>query len=215
MSEVIEFGFITVSHYESQGLVGGLLVLNKLGRPCEFHCTVPVRASRAQEVLYGNTLAPFLCGEQIAQTLLAKARASRQLEYVFTDTAAVLAAAPLVDVVLVYVPDGARAAAAPVATTVQPVEEVQKSLVSFGLQRVETSDDSCVNESVVVDVAGVAPEHWKSVMIGRRSASIAADSLEEANAIAEQIATVTALVDLAEPFTRLRLAIDETQKEAA
>ena len=53
-----------------QGLFGGYLVLNLLGRPLEFHCTAPVRPNRAQEILYGPTLDPYLCGERIGQTLV-------------------------------------------------------------------------------------------------------------------------------------------------
>ncbi len=67
-------GFLTVVEDEQLGLLGGYLVLNAAGRPLEFHCTAPVKANRAQEILYGPTLAPFLYGEQIGQTLLAKAR---------------------------------------------------------------------------------------------------------------------------------------------
>ena len=67
-------GFLTVLEHAEQGLFGGYLVLNATGRPLEFHCTAPVRPNRAQEILYGPTLAPFLYGEQIGQTLLAKAK---------------------------------------------------------------------------------------------------------------------------------------------
>lgn len=67
-------GFLTVLDQPDVGLVGGYLVLNAAGRPLEFHCTTPVKANRAQQILYGPTLAPFLYGEQIGQTLLAKAK---------------------------------------------------------------------------------------------------------------------------------------------
>jgi hypothetical protein len=67
-------GFLTVLEHPQQGLFGGYLVLNMAGRPLEFHCTAPVKANRAQEILYGPTLEPFLYGEQIGQTLLAKAK---------------------------------------------------------------------------------------------------------------------------------------------
>ena len=58
-------GFLTVVTIPDQGLVGGYLVLNAAARPLEFHCTTPVRANRAQEILYGPTLRPYLFGEQI------------------------------------------------------------------------------------------------------------------------------------------------------
>ncbi len=49
--------------------------MNELGRPLEFHCTTPVRPSRAQEILYGATLPAFLLGEYIGRTLIEKAKA--------------------------------------------------------------------------------------------------------------------------------------------
>lgn len=44
------------------------------GRPLEFHCTEPVRPSRAQEILFGATLREHVCGEQIGAALLAKTK---------------------------------------------------------------------------------------------------------------------------------------------
>src|SRR6187397_665961 len=67
-------GFLTVIEHSDWGLTGGLLVLNVAGRPLEFHCTAPLKPNRAQEILYGPTLRPFLYGEQIGQTLLSKAK---------------------------------------------------------------------------------------------------------------------------------------------
>src|SRR4051812_28420748 len=65
-------GFLTVLEHEQQGLVGGYLILNSAGRPLEFHCTVPVKPNRAQQILFGPTLQSYLYGEQIGQTLVAK-----------------------------------------------------------------------------------------------------------------------------------------------
>jgi hypothetical protein len=71
-SPPITIGFLTVAEHPA-GLFGGYLILNPLGRPVEFHCTTPVKPSRAQEILYGVTLAPYLCGELIAPMLVGKA----------------------------------------------------------------------------------------------------------------------------------------------
>ena len=65
-------GFVTVVTGRDDHLIGGYLLVDASGRPLEFHCTAPVRASRAQEILYGATLEPFLYGEQIAATLVGK-----------------------------------------------------------------------------------------------------------------------------------------------
>ena len=69
-------GFLTVREHGELGLLGGYLVINALGRPLEFHCTMPVKPNRAQEILYGNTLRPFLYGEQIGQTLVSKSKSA-------------------------------------------------------------------------------------------------------------------------------------------
>jgi len=88
-THVAALGFLTVVENELFGLVGGYLLLNASGRPLEFHCTAPVKSSRAQQILYGPTLAPYLYGEQIAQALIHKAGIEPQI--VWTDQPAVLA----------------------------------------------------------------------------------------------------------------------------
>ena len=62
-------GFLTFVENPSMGLIGGYLVVNAVGRPLEFHCTTPVKPNRAQQILYGPTLATYLYGEQIGRTL--------------------------------------------------------------------------------------------------------------------------------------------------
>lgn len=62
--------FLTVVEDEDGSCFGGLLAVNLSGRPLEFHCTAPVRANRAQQILFGSTLPAFVYGEQISQALL-------------------------------------------------------------------------------------------------------------------------------------------------
>ena len=81
-------GFVSVHKHTELGYFGGLLVLNPLGRPLEFHCTLPMKPTRAQEILYGPTLDSFLCGEQIAFALVNKLKESPEI--LFTDVQAVL-----------------------------------------------------------------------------------------------------------------------------
>lgn len=81
--------FYSAAVYEPHGLFGGLLLLDRNGRPREFHCTAPVKPNRAQEILYGATLPSYLYGEAIGQTLLAKA--SVRPDWVCVDSAAALA----------------------------------------------------------------------------------------------------------------------------
>ena len=67
-------GYLSVLE-EDIGQIGGLLLLNVQARPVEFHCTAPVKPSRAQQVLYGVTLQAYVI-EQIAATLIAKTKLS-------------------------------------------------------------------------------------------------------------------------------------------
>ena len=97
-------GFLCVIDNKDLGLLGGYLLLNAAGRPLEFHCTAPLRPTRTQEILYGKALKPYLCGEQIAATLLTKARHASFA--VFTDEEAVLAAREHASVPLLLIPPG-------------------------------------------------------------------------------------------------------------
>jgi len=71
---VASVGYLSVVE-DDVGHVGGLLMLNVQARPVEFHCTAPVKPSRAQEVLYGATLQAYVV-EQIGKTLIAKSKLS-------------------------------------------------------------------------------------------------------------------------------------------
>lgn len=67
--------YYTVVEDERTGWTGGLLLLNHLGRPLEFQCTLPVRPSRAHLILYGSTLREYLIGELIGPQLMQACRA--------------------------------------------------------------------------------------------------------------------------------------------
>lgn len=90
------FGYLSAVHSAEHGYFGGYLIISILGRPLEFHCSAPVRPSRAQEILYGPTLPEYLLGEQIGGTLLRRAKLSTRL--VLTDQPAVLCLRPGFDV---------------------------------------------------------------------------------------------------------------------
>lgn len=64
-------GFLAAVESHPHGLFGGYLLVDEIGRPLEFHCTTPVRVSRAQQILYGATLEGHLHGRQIGGPLLA------------------------------------------------------------------------------------------------------------------------------------------------
>ena len=66
------FGFLSVVDLDENSFCGGLLLLDRIGRPLEFHCTLPVTPNKAQEILYGRTLQSFVFCDQIGSALLAK-----------------------------------------------------------------------------------------------------------------------------------------------
>ena len=69
-SRTFRLGFLAALETDDGAFVAGLLVTNRYGRPLEFQCTSPVRPTRAQKLLYGNTLRPFLLGELMGRALL-------------------------------------------------------------------------------------------------------------------------------------------------
>ena len=71
-NDPFRLGFLTAIEDAERGFVGGLLVTNRFGRPLEFQCTAPVKPNRAQQILYGPTLRPFVLSELIGRTLLDK-----------------------------------------------------------------------------------------------------------------------------------------------
>ncbi len=70
--ELFRIGFLTAIEIPDRGYVGGLLVTNHFGRPLEFQCTAPLKPNRAQEILYGPTLVPYVLGDLIGRTLIEK-----------------------------------------------------------------------------------------------------------------------------------------------
>jgi len=67
---VLRIGFLTSIETDEGDFVAGLLLTNRFGRPLEFQCTCPVSPNRAQRLLYGSTLRPYLIGELMARALL-------------------------------------------------------------------------------------------------------------------------------------------------
>ena len=94
-------GFLTIVEDASYGFFGGYLILNPAGRPVEFHCTAPVKANRAMEILYGNTLRSFLFGEQIAKTLVERSKILPRMLCV--DQSCTLCVRPLISIPAILV----------------------------------------------------------------------------------------------------------------
>lgn len=67
----LNVGFLTILQ-ESSGYLGGYLVTNSWGRPLEFRLSSAVQPNRAQQLLYADTLQPYIFGDLIGKTLIEK-----------------------------------------------------------------------------------------------------------------------------------------------
>ena len=184
-------GFLTVCEHEGQGLFGGYLLLNLAGRPLEFYCTAPVRPNRAQEILYGPTLKPYLYGDQIGQTLLEKAKTKPLL--VFTDVEPALA-------VREYVPS--------------PVVLVLSGEQATQMERARRPDSAAmlVAGDPVVPLAFAYRVHLFSV--GEQHFAVSQTHCQDAEKVVAQWQPYVAEFDVREPFQRIRDAIDEARRSA-
>jgi hypothetical protein len=182
-------GFLTVVEHSEHGLFGGYLVLNRAGRPLEFHCTAPVKASRAQQILYGPTLQPYLYGEQIGQTLLSKSKA--QPLAVCTDCEPALAVREFTEtpVTLVFPGgDGGGEEASP------PAERPSNGRT----HRLDSAHGG----------SAVGP----CFALGRNRLAVSRTTPADQEEIRRRLAEVADSWDLAEPFERIREAIEEARK---
>jgi hypothetical protein len=176
-------GFLTVIEHPQYGLFGGYLLLNTAGRPLEFHCTAPIKPNRAQEILYGPTLEAFLYGEQIGRTLINQAGIPPIL--ICTDRESALAAREHVStpVVLVLPPEG--------EATGEPAE---------GSGRI-----------LRLDAAHPGPR-LATFRLGRNRLALPERADEDRRLVAERLGELAESFDLAEPFQRIRDAIEEAQQ---
>jgi hypothetical protein len=142
------FGFLTAVDSPTHGVFGGYLLVDAAGRPLEFHCTAPVKVSRAQQILYGATLPSQLHGRQIGAALLAEA--SVRPAVVLTDTDAMFAVRPHTDlpVALVRRVGGADVADLPAGTFVLGASAVNPHAV-------DAADAAAIRERLSELVAAV------------------------------------------------------------
>lgn len=83
----LNLGFLTIAR-EGPSYLGGYLVTNQWGRPLEFRLSTAVQPNRVQQILYAETLEPYICGDLIGKTLVDKTGLAVQA--VVTDTRAAL-----------------------------------------------------------------------------------------------------------------------------
>ena len=189
------WGFLTVTENQRFGLIGGYLVLNHLGRPLEFHCTTPVRANRAQEILYGTTLNAFLYGEQIAQTLIKRAKVKPCA--VLTDCLQVLTVQEFVEMPICYIN-----------------REALESEKQLAIYVSEKNDASSENHDVLDPIPYSSTFRWSKQSIGRYQLVLPELVSCPVSETADELKNVSSTIDFLEPFERIRLAIEEAQKAA-
>lgn len=104
--------YYTVIHSDQTGWTGGLLSLTRGGRPIEFQCTLPVRPSRAHQILFGATLRDHLLSEVIGPTLLKKMRT--RIDLLVCDQPESLQLVQRIDVPVALVVEAAEADEGPI-----------------------------------------------------------------------------------------------------
>ncbi|MBI3462720.1 MAG: hypothetical protein HY000_06615 [Planctomycetes bacterium] len=176
-------GFLTVVEHEQHGLFGGYLVLTMGGRPLEFHCTAPVKPNRAQQILFGPTLQSYLYGEQIGQTLINKATAKPLV--VCTDLGPALSVRDYISL--------------PVAWVLPPNPGAG-------------SDADPSHERVRFDSPHPELPGMVGLRLGRNRLAVAAGRSDDRQEIARRLEPLAETFDLAEPFARIREALEEAQR---
>lgn len=204
-------GFLTVTEHAEHGLFGGYLILNTAARPLEFHCTAPVRPNRAQEILYGPTLKPYLYGEQIAHTLFTKAR-HRPL-WICTDVIHVLELRSLIDIPVVQL-------------IPEPVSAERAGPTGDAPGRSDGAEDRAANTAQGPQAAQCSPTlrfdaahrqgagHLEYFAMGGFRVAVGRQYADDQGRVRQRWEPYAAGFDLEEPFARIRGAIEEAQRAA-
>lgn len=180
------FGYLTTIESPEHGFFGGYLMVSLIGRPLEFHCTAPVRPNRAQQILYGPTLQPYLLGEQIGGTLLTQAKLQPQL--VLTDQSAMLCLRSRMKMPIVcWQPPGRTAVPDP------------------GLDETERHEDT--------DLRTILPgSPSRRIVVAECELWLPQGFESDHHTARELLEQLTERVELAEPFERIHEAICEAQR---
>jgi hypothetical protein len=184
------FGYLSTIESPEHGFFGGYLLISCLGRPLEFHCTAPIRPSRAQQILYGPTLEPYLLGEQICGALLETAKLKPCV--IITDSAAAL--------------HSRTKSLVPIAQIIGR-EELQAQ--SSDVDQIEPGED-------LGDLAGLPRLRSRSpsgeIALGRYRLRLSAGYERDEDKVIEALSTLVKHVQLGEPFARIHEAIREAQR---
>jgi hypothetical protein len=184
-------GFFTVTEDAETGFVGGLLVLNAVGRPLEFHCTAPLKPNRAQEILYGPALRPFLYGEQIGTTLASKAKSDTL--FLCTDVEPAMCLRDAIETPLLLVQS------------------------QFANPSAETGPESPppANGETAPAINRPAYARLREFSLGLHAVAVLERHSSDRDQVQERWQPYADYLDLWEPFGRIREALFEAQRGAA
>jgi hypothetical protein len=186
------FGYLSAIYSPDYGYFGGYLVVSTQGRPLEFHCTAPVLPSRAQQILYGPTLEPFLVGEQIGGSLIAAAKLVPRLILTDLPDFEVVQRHIVVPLILVRTAKSGQ----PTATMNSGQHSAQTTASSLGRSE-----------------KGEALLAWGAPCIACSHVLQFSNSMEfQREAATELLAVLAESVELMEPFGRIHDAIREAQR---
>ncbi len=223
-------GFLTAVGDYAHGVIGGLLVLDLVGRPLEYHCTEPFRPNRVQEILFGSSLDGFVWGEQIAVALVSRSKV--ELTAVLTNTPKMLPAAEKLQaplgLVLSHIQRNGTSETGDERFAVweKNDDQLKKEVDS---QRAESGADFQGNVaqsgndlffypslSSLPPVPGVDYSLWREYVRGQNKIALKTSSSQATESDVEvgigNIEPFLKSIDSVEPFERIRLAIDEAKK---
>jgi hypothetical protein len=194
VSAPLNLGFVTVLQ-EANGFLGGYLVTNSWGRPLEFRLSTAVQPSRVQQILYGDTLRPYICAELIGKTLVEKTATNAHI--IVTDCRPVLDLRRLMEIPVVWL-----ATSGDHSIPLSPRGRVVRSEVAQEIGEASESDSPPDCADIVAPVT--------SLPVGNVYChpQFSADKPE----VCKLIERLPDALDLIEPFDRIRKAIGEARK---
>jgi hypothetical protein len=187
-SQSTTFGYLSTLESSEHGYFGGYLIVTALGRPLEFHCTAPVRPSRAQQILYGPTLHPYL-HEQIGRKLLATAKLTPCL--ILTDLHATVSLRPHQKVPMAVI----------------RTHETSSFHPEFG-----TTDHADASNAVSNSSVDAARTNSAVISLGTYDVQLPPGYESEQRVVFELLTVLAEYVDPGEPFGRIHDAIREAQR---
>jgi hypothetical protein len=184
------FGYLSIIETDQHGYFGGYLIVSPIGRPLEFHCTAPVQPSRAQKILYGATLEPYLLGEQIGGALLGVAKLAPEL--VLTNHEATLQLRTRSGMTLAQFCGNADIADCADRETVPEQRLVASTATGWQAVRSRSAHEAFT--------------------VGGYRFRLAMEHVSKRESVARLLGDLAQRIDLVEPFNRIAEAIREAQR---